>query len=138
MYRTFPFAPSKSCCGVEVRDGASVEKLTSGPTFNARTVSLCSQSLGGAVNSTHRMGTLSLFASFTQCARVSRSAFVLSISGISPHARRMYSSALMFLPTTTDVPSSTSALADLRHFSRCFHIVIQRAGTLHSTCCQLS
>lgn len=63
-----------SPCGRRVR----VEKLTSGPVLSARTVSLCSHSLAGAVKSTHRMGTLTLFASVIHTFLVSGSAFVLS------------------------------------------------------------
>lgn len=55
-----------------------VGKLTSGPTFKARTVSLCSQSLADAVKRTHRICTFNFCASFTQIARVSGSALVLS------------------------------------------------------------
>lgn len=53
-------------------------QLTSGPTFNARNVSLCSHSLGDAVKSTHRRGTLSFCANATHTARVFGSALVLS------------------------------------------------------------
>jgi hypothetical protein len=54
-----------------VHEALDVGKLTSGPTFKARTVSLCSQSLADAVKRTHRIGTFSFCASLTQTARVS-------------------------------------------------------------------
>jgi hypothetical protein len=53
-------------------------RLTSGQRFNARTVSLCSHTLAPAVKWMHRMGTFVSFARFTQTARVSGSALVLS------------------------------------------------------------
>lgn len=56
-------------------------QLTFGPISRARTVSLCSHSLVGAVKSTQRMGTLSFSARPTQSALVSTSAFVLSGRG---------------------------------------------------------
>lgn len=55
-----------------------VGKLTSGPIFNARNVSLCSQTFVGAVKRTHRMGMLSFCANLIHTALVSGSAFVLS------------------------------------------------------------
>jgi hypothetical protein len=60
-----------------------LRKLTSGPRFKARKVSLCSHSFGDAVKSTHRMGTFSFCANVTHTPRVSGSAFVLSDS-VSP------------------------------------------------------
>lgn len=63
---------------MSAQERLDVEKLTSGPIFNARTVSLCSQSFTDAVKRTHRIGASSFCASFTQTARVSGSAFVLS------------------------------------------------------------
>jgi hypothetical protein len=66
---------------VKVPKRDSVGKLTSGPRFKARKVSLCSHSFGGAVKSTQRMGTFSFCtANVTHTARVSGSAFVLSDS----------------------------------------------------------
>jgi len=101
-----------------------VEELTSGPKFNARTVSLCSQSFTDAVKSTHRIGTFSFCANLTQTARVSGSAFVLS-RNLSLHV--VVSGVLgvrMYVPTTTRVPSSMRAVAALIHFSRCFNMLL--------------
>lgn len=55
-----------------------VGTLTSWPTFIERNVSLCWHNSLGAVKTTQRIGTSILFARVVQCARVSRSAFVLS------------------------------------------------------------
>lgn len=62
------------------------ESPTSGPTLNARTASLCSQSRGEAVNKTQRIGTFIFFARVTQWALVSGSALVLSVLCVSHHA----------------------------------------------------
>lgn len=66
-----------------MREAFSVGKLTSGPIFNARTVSLCSQIFADAVKRTHRIGTPNFCASLIHTALVSGSAFVLSGHNIS-------------------------------------------------------
>lgn len=66
-----------------MREALSVEKLTSGPIFNARTVSLCSQIFADAVKRTHRIETCSCCANLIHTALVSGSAFVLSSHNIS-------------------------------------------------------
>lgn len=66
-----------------MREALSVGKLTSGPIFNARTVSLCSQIFTDAVKRTHRIETCSFCANLIHTALVSGSAFVLSGHNIS-------------------------------------------------------
>jgi hypothetical protein len=70
--------PVESGVSTRVPRHVAFWKLTSVPTFKARTVSLCSHSLAGAVKRTHRIDTFNFCASLTQTARVSGSAFVLS------------------------------------------------------------
>ena len=66
--------PAKAECG-------SIDRFSglNTPPVSALTVSLCSQSFGGAVKYTQRIGTWAFKAMFNQTARVSISALVLSV-----------------------------------------------------------
>ena len=114
-----------------MHEALDVGKLTSEPMFNARNVSLCSQSFGGAVKSTHRIGTFKFCAKLIQTALVSRSALVLSGNISLPRSSAGQLGFRVFLPTTTLVPSWMSAVAVLRHFSRCFNMLPNAQKVAH-------
>jgi len=79
-------------------------------------VSLCSQSLTGAVKCTHRIEMLCFLASWTHTALVSESAFVLSV--IQCVSKGSDSLIFAYIPTATDLFSGSSDAATWRHLSR--------------------
>lgn len=105
-------------------------QLTSEPRFNARTVSLCSQSLWDAVKWTQRTGTFLSFARLTHTARVPGSALVLSTSiNLLFPCSSWRAGFRSDLPTTKLVPCSRRTVAALMHFSRCFKVLLRRRTT---------
>lgn len=109
-------------------------KLTSGPIFNARTVSLCSQIFAEAVKRTHRIGIFNRCARLIQTPLVSGSGLVLSSNfSLLWACMRVKLNFGENLPITTLVPSSIKAVAAFTHFSRCFNVLLQ-AHTGRATC----